>query len=322
MVIATANAAQQLAPVRQSKSPIDNVAGAREIADRNKPAISQIIKRQSPAILETDRKAVSAEQVERALNSFPQTNIDGCFITGSQSKDFKHCIYGEGDGLIALVGSSHSNQFFSPIRDVASRLKSRLLVHTRSGCTLADVTYTLNGGIWKACNSWKSSVMSDLLRSKPDLVVMVPRFQTVVDPVTGREAERRRQVHLFLQGVERTSQILSSHGIRVLLIGDTPGLKYDPLDCLSSRVVAACDQVLGRVMQESTTQLMNMEPTKGIVTADITRAICSNRICSPVRSGHIVWRDRDHVTNAYAQLLTGMFESLVKVALNGVIVPQ
>jgi hypothetical protein len=314
-VIATAQGAQRFAPVRLATSPIENVANAQSILDKNPSEISQLISRYSPSFVPTDRNAVSAEQVDRALNDFPQTNADGCFIDGVQSTDFKPCIYGQGSGLIALVGSSHTNQIFSPMRTVASKLESRLLVHTRSGCTLADVTYTINGNIWETCNSWKSAVMRDLLRIKPQLVVMVPRFQTLIDESTGKEAVGSKQVELFIQGVERTSQLLVARGIKVLLLGDTPVLKRDPLDCLSSHVVPACDQSVARALPVSLSRLMQIAPQDGIATADITSAICTDRVCPAVRSGQIVWRDRDHLTDSYALLLTDLLESLVKETL-------
>ena len=314
-IVGSAQAASVFAPVRLDSRPIENVDSAPNVPDLNEKSVAQLIARESPKMTGTDGSPITARSLELAADDFPATNADGCFISGSRSTGFRNCVYGEGNELIALVGSSHANQFFSPVRHVTQVRNARLLVHTRSGCTLADVDYALDGKTWSECNAWKQRVLADLLVRHPDLVIMVTRFQSVIDPATDAVASQSRQTELFVQGIQRTVESLTSVGIRVLIIRDTPRLAHDPVDCLSSHIVPSCQQSLSAALQLSAAKVMEFNGLSRALSVDLSQAICSGKICPAVRAGQVVWRDSDHVTDTYAKSLSPLFVHLVEMSL-------
>lgn len=316
VVVTVSTASARLAPVRLSSNPIVNTENPRVVADENSAKVVRAIEEFAPQFSSTDRHPIGAEALEIALNDFPRSNRDGCFVTGQTDAKIRGCLYGDGKRLLALVGSSKANQFLTPLQNAATAVDARVLLHTRSGCTLADVTYVQNGRVWQACNRWKQSVMGDLLTRKPQLVVMVTRTQAVLDPETGIQASPRRAKQLFLEGLYETVQRLSSRGIKVLVIRDTPELSKNPLDCLSSHTVVACDQLLGTSLGKSFTEVMQLRQMPNVTTVDLAQAICEGALCPPVKSETVVWRDESHVTDSYAAKMTPLFKYLVRMALS------
>ena len=315
-VVTIAAGVSRFAPARLSTQPVEDLQSVTKVPDFNSEHIQKLIKRYAPQPSAKDVEPVSSQDIEQALNDFPVTNADGCFVGSNQNEQTHPCTYGRGLGLISLVGSSHSNQFFPAVLSAARQESARLLVHLRAGCTLANVTYALNGKPWSACNAWKEEVLKDLITKKPQLVVMVPRTQTVIDPLTNKTASAQRQRELFIYGLNDIVQSLTNAGIKVLIIRDTPYFDVNPIDCLSSHVVEACTQSLDRSLASSDAGVVGFGGMLGVVSVDLSQALCSGDICPAVRAGNIVWRDRDHITNAYAEKLSALFGHLVRLSEN------
>ena len=52
-----------------------------------------------------------------------------------------------------------------------------------------------------------------------------------------------------------------------------------------------------------------------VTLADLSRYFCDETTCPPVRGGHVVYRDANHLTIAYAESLAPVLSSLIDASL-------
>ncbi len=215
---------------------------------------------------------------------WPSVVEDGC-ITPADSDGSRvvRCSYGQTDSpvVIALVGASHAESWFSVMTSLAERRGWRLDVYLRPGCvlTLPDPEAT------DPCQRWLNRLLDRLAAEPPDVVVTnSTRQQGSIDAVpSGFRAA-------FARIVEHSALV----GLR-----DNP--RFDPSMPECAQGPGPCEVPLGtRLAPVDPALELNLPRARFL---DLNDLICPDGVCRPVVGNRYVFRDVDHVSDTYAQTM-------------------
>jgi peptidoglycan/LPS O-acetylase OafA/YrhL len=309
--------ASQFAPGRISTSPIVDVTNAQAVQIINTQQVTNAISRLSPSTLGTDESAISHKQLDDAAGGLPPKETSHCLAQDLKGNLPQNCYFGNSTqgSVIALVGSSHAYQFYSPMLAVADAANSRLLLETRGGCAILPglnfLAEDADTSSPKSCVTWQRKVITHLIETKPAVIVIVTGRSRPVDPLTGKEASASRKMTLTSKALADLVKELEPTKSKLVFIRETPMLTYDPVICLSAHTVSSCRQPLSSALLPRKMSLPQADVNR-VVTMDLSLAMCDVKICPAVRHGMIVWRDRHHITNQYAQALSPLFLELFR----------
>jgi len=307
--------ASHFAPGRMSATPIVDVTHAKTVKIENEPNVAGAIARLAPAPLVGDRATISHQKLDAAAGSLPPKETEHCLAQDSRGQLPKNCYFGQSarGRVVALVGSSHAYQFYSPMLAVAQAAHAQLLLETRAGCSIlpgvefiAEDAGTSNTG---ACVIWQRKVIESLLQTKPAVITIVTGRSKLIDPVTGKVATAARRFAITTKSLASLVTVLEPTKSKLVFIRETPMQTYDPVMCLSAHTVLACRQPLAPALLPRQMSLPDTTSPK-VVTLDLSLALCDAKLCPAVRHGMVVWRDRHHITNEYAQSLSPLFREL------------
>lgn len=249
----------------------------------------------------------------QARDDLPAIYSDGCHlsITATSSPT---CAYGETGSptTVVLLGDSHAAQWFPTLKRLADKDGWRLLVRTKSGCPAPDVTI-LQRRLKRAydeCDTWRASVLDELVRTKPALVVAAgTRTDSLVDRSSGDPVAADRAGAEWKAGWKRTLAPLSKAGITVAVLRDTPWPGKDMASCVAQHESkpSTCD--LSRKALDS--PAYDVATTNGSPTAhgvDLSDVICAPTRCPATQGKYLVYRDESHLTATFARALAPYLE--------------
>lgn len=251
-----------------------------------------------------------------ARNDFPRVALNGCHAEIDEVEPTRRCSYGDrtSERTIAIFGDSHVEQYFGGIEYAAKRNNLKFLPRTRSACPSVDVSVWLKaeGRAYPECDTWRESVMTELLEVKPDYVILSNLILfSVFDRDTGKVAllpSRAREI--WMEGYTRTINRLTAAGIKVLVVRDVPRWGFDVPDCLATYGPEEC---VGYPTAAMTSSRYDIGLTAGMTNAiglDLTMAICEPTICRPIRDNKIIARDEVHLTKTYGDALGPLWQAI------------
>ena len=260
----------------------------------------------------------------RDARAQPRIYADGCHAA-AKSDDARMCTYGDPDGdtLLVLFGDSHAAQWFPALESVARARGWRLVPFTKTGCPSATVTVFDDARRvpYVACDRWREAVLATLQRERPTIVLMT-NFNNYAVEVDGRvqrlrrDAEARRQ---WANGLRLTIAAVERSGARAILLHDTPYPGDDPLSCLARayRAPERCAVVRTFAVDTAMVALERRiaREARSAAFISMTPYLCDAERCPVVRNGVAVFRDRSHLTVAFAKRLG----SPLAAALSGVL---
>ncbi|MDO4610927.1 acyltransferase family protein [Corynebacterium sp.] len=266
----------------------------------------------------------------------PGPGLDGCVTWGNEEPGLittekrtgdgegEPCVYGDPDGdrTVVLVGGSHSEQWFPALDAVARERHWRMPVILRQGCGLALGPIE---GVNEACPGWTEAVVGHLEEVRPDAVVF---SATRPEGVQGFEGDRNGDY--VPEPYVRFWDELDRLGIPFVALRDNPwptdtdGRPFEPTGCIAeaeglrsradgprSGGDADTDVPDGRTgphgcsfKREIALDDVNpadriLEDYPGALSVDMTDAICPGDECDPVIGNVYVYRDSNHLTQAY-----------------------
>jgi peptidoglycan/LPS O-acetylase OafA/YrhL len=215
---------------------------------------------------------------------------------------------------VALVGDSHAAMWNPAFQQLATQRHWRLETLAKVTCPLQDlhITSPYLGREYTECEQWRAQIVDRLTAEHPRLVVldMSRRYAadfgfTSYDPA-------------WIDTLGRTVARLRSIGAAVLVLGPVPdpgssvptclsGHLDDATACAAARTVAVDGDGIG-VERAATTG-------GGGHYADLTDLFCTADRCPVIVGNTLVFRDDNHVTTEYAQLLTPVIGALADRAL-------
>ena len=265
--------------------------------------------RSAPVLAAPATGAAIRPRPDKARDDLPVTYADGCHLQ-FQEISGGPCAYGRlsSPTSVVLMGDSHAAQWFPALEAAAKARGWKLLSRTKSGCPAPDVT-VFNKRLKRAfdeCDAWRSALLDTLTgTAKPALVVAAStQTESLVERGTGQRMTGAPAQQEWRDGWTRTLARLSSAGVPVVVVRDTPWPGRDVARCVSQHLEApsACDVSPAALASTS----FDVDLVKGIAGAtalDLTPYVCDARHCPAVIGPTLVYRDDNHLTATFSRSL-------------------
>jgi len=215
------------------------------------------------------------------------------------------CVYGEEDAgtTVAVVGDSHSAQWFPALHEMAQERDWRLHLYTKSSCAFTDaMTANGEGGPYEECRSWNRAVVEEFEELEPDLVFT--SSSTTARPVGSDSIEEGKPE--IADGMSRLWEDISEVAGPIVAIRDTPRHQRDVVECVSANLdePGRCEVTEGEAFelddpQEEAVRALGDEAHM----LDLSDRFCVGGGCPAVIGNVMVYRDAGHITQTYIRLL-------------------
>jgi peptidoglycan/LPS O-acetylase OafA/YrhL len=215
---------------------------------------------------------------------------------------------------VALVGDSHAAMWDPAFQQVAEQRHWRLETLAKVTCPLQDlhIVSPYLGRAYTECEQWRGQIVARLKAEHPRLVVldMSRRY--------GADFSFTSYDPAWIDTLGRTVAELRGTGATVLVLGpvaDPQGSApaclsahlYDATACAPTRSVAV--NGAGIAAEQAATA------AAGGHYADLTDLFCTTDRCPMIVGNTLVFRDDNHVTTEYAQLLAPVIGALTDRAV-------
>jgi peptidoglycan/LPS O-acetylase OafA/YrhL len=232
---------------------------------------------------------------------------DGCHQTLESAATRPACVYGPAAATrtVVVVGDSHALQWFPAFAELAGRNGWRLVSLTRSSCPPAGLVIR-NSRMkrrYTECEDWRRWALGRIDKLRPDLVVVATNTN-YPGMLLGHPADPDKLWSDAWAGLFARLRAAARH---VVLLADTPTLSTDPLDCLGShgRDIIACTEPAATVLRDPAwrAEVQDAARRAAVPVVDPTPWLCG-RDCPLVVGNLLVYRDTNHLTGAYAEMLS------------------
>ncbi len=242
----------------------------------------------------------------QARADIPDVYENGCH-QNELSSDVTTCTYGpdDSDFNVVLVGDSHAAQWIPALEPLALSNGWQLTTMTKSACQLADVAIAIVGTVRPnaSCLEWNDNVVTQLIETKPDLVLVTGIFWPGLVGPDGILNEPDTEAELR-QGLARTWSHLSQEGVNLVAIRDVPHPGFDVAECVAENPLSLDECAFGRAdAMARNTPHVEAGKSLGLSAIDLTDEICGPTVCPAVEDNILVWRDDSHLTATYAKRL-------------------
>jgi peptidoglycan/LPS O-acetylase OafA/YrhL len=214
------------------------------------------------------------------------------------------CLYGDTSAAatVILVGGSHSLQWLPALDLLGKERGFKVMNMTRDACVFIVGPFGNS-----SCPVWNENAMALIVELQPELVVTIgTRWGT----------EDGRFTETVPAGYEAAWRQLESHAIPVLAIRDNPWFPNDVVNCVAaakpdwSRCNRPRAELLADELPRPVASLSN------VTFADFSDLLCDERECWIVRDGVLIYRDSNHLTQAFAALHADRMGEAVAQALS------
>lgn len=235
----------------------------------------------------------------KAFDDLPQSHLDGS-NQGLKDSDLKIGKYGQTENYeatVALIGSSHSEQWLGAILEATKDHNYRVLNITRSGTRFS--TGYPDGDLK---DIWVNHVLDYLKDADIDLVIS---HATAADTSNNKIQQ---------QMVDQLQYVKDEYDMEALAIRDNPRYSFNVLESLETEGL------------EETTKKMNLEEdtqndksfwkqfeneNESLHKMDLTDYFKVDGKFQPVIGNIRIYRDNNHITNTYAKSFGPIFEEKI-----------
>lgn len=239
----------------------------------------------------------------QVFDDLPQAHLDGS-NQGLKESDLKIGEYGTTENYeatIALIGSSHSEQWQEAILEAVKDHPYRVLNLTRSG-TRFSTGYDEN----EMKGIWNNHVLEYLKNADVDLII---------SQATASHSPTK-EVHQ--QMVDQMQYVKDEYGIAVLAIRDNPRYSFNVLESLETEGI---EETADKMNQDDTQNDESFWQTfekenDSLYKLDLTDYFKVDEEFQPIIGNVIIYRDDNHITNTYAESFGPIFEEKILEILN------
>lgn len=232
------------------------------------------------------------------------------------------CVFGDPDGrvVVALVGDSHAQQLTPAARRAAEAAGWKLVTLIKGACppvlgVLAPRQYEIDRG--ESCDTWRRGALRWLRQHPPTLILITHSDAYGLVDAAGRTLSLAGRLAAWRAGMQNTLAAMPARS-RVVVLGDTPHNRADPVSCLARhpRDMAACVtprvQPRARIVERT---IRRATLAAGELHRSLYAKVCSYDPCPLVQGDILIYRDRTHLTATFSRRITPAVASVVAGAL-------
>ncbi len=217
---------------------------------------------------------------------------------------------------VALIGDSHAAMWNPAFQQAAEQRHWRLETLAKVTCPVQDlpIDSPYLGREYTECEQWRGQIMARVAAEHPRLVVldMSRRYGGDFGFVSYDPA--------WIETLGRTVAQLRRTGATVLVLGPAPDPQSPVPTCLSGHLddATACAPSRSAAVNDGGIWAERAATTgNGGHYADLTDLFCTAERCPMIVGNTLVFRDDNHVTTEYAQLLAPVMGALADRAITG-----
>lgn len=215
---------------------------------------------------------------------------------------------------ITLIGDSHAAMWQPALETTAQQRGWRLETLAKVTCPLMDIPILSPylGREFTECTQWRSEVLARVAEQRPALIVldMTRRY--------GADFGFVSYDRVWLDGLAQLVSQLRGTGARVLVLGPVPDPHTTVPTCLSAHLddATACTPDRSIAVNDAGIAAETAAvQAGGGQYARLDPYFCTDRRCPVIIGNTLVFRDDNHITTEYAQLLSPVVEHLTESAL-------
>ncbi|MFD1813839.1 SGNH hydrolase domain-containing protein [Rhodococcus gannanensis] len=243
-----------------------------------------------------------------------QWAVPGCTPSREETRldDISGCMLGDVDSerTIALIGDSGAAMWHGAFDLIGQRNGWKVLVLTKNNCGPAAVTYYQYQleRAFTECDDWQKWRMEVLQKEQPEVVVLAGWYGGNLGP------DREVTPEVWRDGLAKTASQLPT-ATRVVMLGNAPHPEENPSECvaLNSTDLSRCSMPAAAVLPNQTGWSTAAEAVGGTYI-DVNPWFCTD-VCPAVVGDHLVYAGEHHITNEYAEYLSGSIENHIVTAL-------
>jgi hypothetical protein len=248
-------------------------------------------------------------------------NYDDACHGDTLDPELHPCTYGV-DGsetTVVLFGDSHALQWQPGLKIAAFEHGWQVVTLTKAACPPPQILSSRKEPeAGSSCEAWRAEALAWIVEHEPDVVLMTGggRLYKLEDENGERIAEEARTA-AWAEGLARTLETIAA-ATRPVVLADTPILRTNPATCLeqdpSDLVVcstprsAAIDPAFDLAERE-------VVEAAGATYADLNELVCPYSPCPLVFEDTLAWRNRDHITASFSEMLAPSLGRVVAEAL-------
>ncbi|MDP1848792.1 MAG: SGNH hydrolase domain-containing protein [Solirubrobacteraceae bacterium] len=207
---------------------------------------------------------------------------------------------------IAVIGDSHAAHWRGAIEVVAQARRWTGYSLTRSGCPLSTATPDLEPTQRKSCAYWRRAVHEWFRRHPEVRTVFVSQLAGLGVRAPRGRSSREYEIQGFLKAWRR----LPSTVREIIVLRDTP-VRGDETSLCVDRAMRRRQRV-GQVCSFPRSRAVRRDPAaiaalrrgmRRVHLVDLTKFMCSPKLCYPVVGGVLVYKDQTHLTPLFASTL-------------------
>ena len=252
-----------------------------------------------------------------ALNAIakPEVFVNGCVLSWRDVAQ-PDCVSGDAASptTVALVGDSHAAMWQPALEPIARERYWRLATMSKVLCPFLDLPTNSPylGRKFTECDQWRGSVMARLQKERPQLIVLDMSRRYGADfGFTSYDRAWQDSLTLVVKTLRRT-------GARVLVLSQVPDPHGTVPTCVSAHMdnADACAPARadglndGGIAAESAATAAG-----GGQYVELSGLFCTADRCPVIVGNTLVFRDDNHITTEYAQVLAPLLTERIERAL-------
>ncbi|MBF4546813.1 acyltransferase [Corynebacterium afermentans subsp. lipophilum] len=243
---------------------------------------------------------------------FPPIGLDDCMIFLPEAPDAMpgpDCTYGdlEAETTIVLAGGSHIEPFIVPLDKLGKEHHFKVATFVRQECPLVigGPLDPANDIVSPECAEWGENAMQEIINLQPDLFI-----STSTRPA-GHAGDGRVSADYVPDAYANLWQRLAELGIPFVGLRDNPwmftptGEPMDPNLCVvAGHSEHACSMAADMVYAPEDPAAYFLDGAFAQWEIDTAGWYCVDSLCPPQIGNVYIYRDQNHISNAYAESLT------------------
>jgi peptidoglycan/LPS O-acetylase OafA/YrhL len=245
----------------------------------------------------------------------PEVFVNGCVLSW-RDVDQPECVSGDGSvaTTVALVGDSHAAMWQPALEPIAGERHWRLETMSKVLCPLMELPIFSPhlSRQFTECEQWRAGVYARLDQERPQLILvdMGRRYGADFGFTTYDQA--------WLDSLTRMVQRLRATGASVVVLGPVPDPQSTVPTCLSAHMDNAgeCSPARSVALNDGGIAAEAAATAAGGGQyEDLGELFCTADRCPAIVGNTLVYRDDNHITVEYAQLLGPLLAELADRAL-------